>query len=80
MCHVILNNSEGSLYHFDLPLKRTNTSIRRVRTYVSALMRFAEDMKKAKSFVIRASVEFDSRFVANKFALRREVESCGLFK
>lgn len=65
MCHVILNNSEGSLYHFDLPLKRYNSSIRRVRTYVSALIRFAGDMKKAKSFVIRASAEFNSCFVTN---------------
>ena len=65
MCHVILNNSEGSLYHFDQPLKRYNSSIRKVRTSVSALIRFAEDMKKAKSFVIRASAEFNSRFVTN---------------
>ena len=65
MCHVILNNSEGSLYHFDQPLKRYNSSIRGVRTYVPALKRFAEDMKKAKSFVLRASAEFNSRFVTN---------------
>lgn len=65
MCHVILNGSEGSLYHFDRPLKRYNSSIRKVRTYVSALIRFAGDMKKAKSFVIRASAEFNSRFVTN---------------
>ena len=33
---------------------------------------FAEDNKKAKSFVLRASAEFYSRFVTNQFALRRE--------
>ena len=65
MCHIILNNSEGSLYHFDQPLKRYNSSIRRVRTYVPGLKRFAEDMKKAKSFVIRSSAEFNSRFDMN---------------
>ena len=34
---------------------------------------FAEDNKKAKSFVLRASAEFYSRFVTNHFALRREL-------
>ena len=34
---------------------------------------FTEDNKKAKSFVLRASAEFYSRFVTNQFALRREL-------
>lgn len=71
MCHIILNNSEGSLYHFDLPLKRYNSSIRRVRTYVYALIRLAEDMKKRRVLLfalrrslIHASSRIDSRFGA----------------